>query len=62
LFQRIEPEHGVGAVWAAHFLAGLQRATHGWALRLAKQLAAQFSIQVRAGHASRFAMWQAWHG
>ena len=62
VLQRREPDHGLGLVRSAHFLAGLQGATHGWTLRLAKQLAAQIGVQVRAGHASGFAVRQARHG
>lgn len=62
LFQGVEPEHGVGSIRAAHLLTGLERATHGRPLRLAKQLAAQRSVQVGAGHASWFTVRQPWHG
>ena len=57
-----QPAHGLLARGAAHLGAGLERTAHGGAFRLAEELAAQDFVQVRAGHAGGFALWQAGQG
>lgn len=53
---------GVFAGGAAHLGAGRQTAAYRRAFWLAKQAAAQRTVQVWAGYARWFAVWQARHG